>query len=247
MSASGNTAELTIATWNVFNRSTAPWKIISCNSDITAFQELTGAHFQYLSTDVITAEDFIEKGQATYLGLLSTLPRLSCQRIALNPGRRVSPSFLGRRMGWVECLEALHLAYEWGGAPLSVVNLHLSCAVSMEQRREELDRLLAAVDLAPRAVILGDFNSLESGLLWPLLGPLTGARPRRIGFREVDDLASDLKQRGFSRIQTQRPTFPRFRLTLDHIFYRGLTALSHEVAQDTLGSDHRSLTARFTG
>ncbi|MEQ8654601.1 MAG: endonuclease/exonuclease/phosphatase family protein [Kiloniellales bacterium] len=247
MSASGNTAELTIATWNVYNRSTAPWKINSCNADIAAFQELTGAHFPYLSADVKTAEDFIEKGQVTYLGLLSKLPLLSCQRIALNPGRRVSPSFLGRRMRWVECLEALHLAYDWGGAPLSVVNLHLSCAVSMEQRRDELDRLLAAVDLAPRAVVLGDFNSFETGLIWPLLGPLTGARPKRIGFREVDDLSAHLCKQGFDRIQFQRPTLPRLKLTLDHIFYRGLTALSHEVARDTLGSDHRSLTARFTG
>ncbi len=246
MSDSGNTAELSIATWNVFNRSTAPSKVNYCNADIVAFQELTGAHLHSLSGQVETAEDFVEKDQFTHLGLHSSLPLISRQTIALNPDRRVSPSFLGRRMRWIESLEAQHLIYSWSGASLSVVNLHLSCAVSMEQRRDEFDRLLASVSLAPRAIILGDFNSFERWWTWPLLAPLTGAKPKPIGFSEIDDLAARLKARGFERIQTHYATYPKLNLTLDHIFYRGLTAVSHKVAQDVMGSDHRSLTARFT-
>lgn len=245
MSGIGNTAELSIATWNVFNRSSTPSQINYLNSDILAYQELTKAHLQALNDQIKTAEDFVEGAELTYLGLRSDLPLERCQRIALNPDRRLSPSFLGRRMRWIEGLQALHLVYRWSGEALSVVNLHLSCAVSMEQRRDALDRLLASVDLAPRTVILGDFNSFESWWLWPLLAPLTGARPKPIGFTEVDDLADAMRSRGFERIRTRRATYPKMNLTLDHIFYRGLTATSHQVASERRGSDHRSITACF--
>ncbi len=237
--------QLTIATWNVFNRSRSPSMVETLTGDILAFQELTAAHIARLGLELATAEDFIEADEVTYLGLKSHLPTLDCRRVALNGERRVSPSRLGRRMKWIEALEALHLVYELEGEPLSVLNLHLSCAVAMEQRREQLTALLDAAELAPRAVILGDFNSFERWWTWPLLAPLTGARRKPIGYTEEAELAAFFDTRGFARIASERPTFPRLGLTLDHIFYRGLTALSHEVSKETFGSDHRRLTARF--
>ncbi len=237
--------ELSIATWNVFNRSPGQTVTDFSSLDITAYQELAPQHLQHLKGPLETCEDFIEKDQVTCLGLQSSLTQLSCKTITINQGRRISPSFLGRKMRWIEALEGLHLVYQWQGEPLSVLNLHLSCAVPVEARRAELKRLLAGVELAPRALVLGDFNSFETWWSWPLLAPFTGARRKRLGYSEVEDLSVWMQDRGFHRVPTSRPTYPRLKLTLDHIFYRGLTLVSHEVARDLRGSDHRSISAHF--
>ncbi|MEM0945557.1 MAG: endonuclease/exonuclease/phosphatase family protein, partial [Pseudomonadota bacterium] len=234
---------LTLATWNVWNRSPAPGRIAELQADICAFQELTEAHIAHLDGHYL-AEDFIE-GEVTRLGLVTRLPVRRHEVIGINLNREISASPLGRAMGWVECLEAQHLVVEAGG-PLSVVNLHLSCAVGPGARADEISRILAGFELSERAVILGDFNSFAQPLLAPVLAPLCAYRWGDFAKLEERALRRRMASLGFAACPLARPTLPRFGLRLDQIFCRGLRILEVEVGRETMGSDHRPVRATLS-
>ena len=107
-------------------------------ADVFAFQELTERHIDVLRTmegyELYLAEDFIERGNDYYLGLLASLNVSNHQVWPINRNHRVSGSLIGRRNAWVECLSLQSLTVLLDDPSITIANTHLSAGTSPIQR-----------------------------------------------------------------------------------------------------------------
>lgn len=244
---------VTIATWNAYNRAddTARLRrfVAETGPDVVAFQELTEAHVQALSAldgyQLHTAEDFREAGQVSYLGVLSRRPVVSIGRHRHNRGREVSPSPMGRRMRWIECVDSMCATVRLGRADWRIINLHLTCAASPALRRRQLEEALDAFAIAHAdapAVVMGDFNCFARPWLnWAVARSFAFAAGDLL-VHEARDVEYRMRARGFHSLD-HRATFPKAHLMLDRIFVRGGELRSLRALSSTYGSDHRPLVA----
>jgi len=231
--------------WNLYNRrpTLAPALdyIAASGADILALQEASIACREALHAmggwTVHSALDFSEAGEDCLLLVATRKPSVA-RRLAINQERRLSPSLIGRRAGWVECLEAL-LVEIAGPRPLVLANVHLSCAVGPSYRARELRQVLAALPPDRERLVCGDFNSFAHGWL-RLAGPLLGFRWRDYAIDERRSLERQLGQHGLQQLAKRPATFPRLGLELDQIAVsaglRGAARLA--VDRGTFGSDH---------
>ena len=242
-----------LVSWNVFSGNEDPDTVRaflkSCDADVVALQEATATHLSILEDlggyRLFVAEDFIEDGVLYHLAIASRLPADDHRVLAHNPERAVSPSIQGRRMKWIEGLESQSVALTVGDAPVRLVNLHLPCGVAPARRLADLDAAAAHLDGADRAVLCGDFNMFARPLLNLLGGWLFGVGLGEIGADERRRLDRFAAGHGLDRLFDRAVTFPRYRLHLDHILLRGLTARRARVETATYGSDHYPLIAEL--
>ena len=245
----GPGASMKVVSWNVFNLnhdSEAFASFIKCEqADVYALQELTDEHIAFVRTlegyQLFSAEDFIEGGQVTYLGILTRLPSRDHEVIAHNPDRTVSDSFQGRRMKWRECLDSHAVTVTADGHDVRIVNLHLSCGVPPRIRREQLNDASRHWLDFPRAVASGDIHSFGRPLLNLAIGWFYGFGLSDALVNEDRELTRFAQDHGFKRAFQHAITFPRFRLHLDHLLVRGMSINGARVERDTHGSDHRPL------
>lgn len=219
--------------------------VVGSDADVIALQELSENHVAALRMldgyELCLAEDCIEKGQLSYLGLLSRVPVFDSKILTHNAKRAYSPSILGRTWRWQECLQSLSISVETSDGPVTIANVHLSCAVPPRTRRAQLEEAAAHVPPEGPAVMCGDFNSFAR----PAINFLAGWA---FGFGVGDLLADDRTMIDdfacgyeLSRRSNSKATLPRFGLHLDHILTRGFGASSVQVSAETYGSDHRPL------
>ncbi len=242
-----------IVSWNVFNLNRRLDRMLgfiaAVDADVLALQEVAAEHVRALGSlpgyGLFTAEDFVEDGALSLLAILTRLPAGDRRVVAHNRGRALSASPLGRRMAWRECLESLSVEVTppGGGRPVRVVTLHLSCAVSPRARLHELEQVRAHLDPDGPAALCGDFNTFATPWLNPFVGWLYGFSWRDLPARDIVTLDGFCAANGFVRLAHEAPTFPRYRLHLDHLLLRGLRADRHHVERDTHGSDHRPIVA----
>lgn len=238
-----------VVSWNVWNRASdiaAFEKFVrDQDAELYAFQELTDRHIEALEPmagySLCLAEDFIEEGQLTYLGIFSRFPISEHLVTKINADRRVSPSWIGRKNTWVECLDAQTVRLETEFGLLDVANVHLSCAVSPGQRRRELQAVLPEAGTQTPFILCGDMNSFAHPLINWLIGWGYGFGWRDIGVNEVAALTSRATDLSMVRVPEKAVTFPGKRLHLDHLFVRGLNIDSCTVEEETFGSDHRPI------
>ncbi len=222
------------------------------DADVIAFQELTAAHVTALQSlpghRLTIAKDFREGEQLTYLGILSRLPAAAAKIVAHNAAEDVSPSWLGRRMQWRECLESQSLDVTAGATTVRLVNLHLTCAAPPRVRHAQLTDILHAHLPADRpALVCGDFNAFASPAVNLVVGWVFGCGWRDIFANDVAAIDRIAARGGGRRISVNAVTYPRWRLRLDHIISYGLSCVSYTAIGDTFGSDHRPLVAEIEG
>lgn len=243
-----------VVSWNVLNRNHDADLIAGfardVAADVVAFQELTDAHVAALRQidgyHLTLAEDFIERDEVSYLGLLTLAQPLDSKIIDHNPDRRTSASFLGRRMRWVECLQSQSASFAIGDRNVRIVNLHLSCAVSPKARASELDNVSAHFAGDGPVIICGDFNCFARPWLNPAVGWAFGFKVPELLVDERRSVAAFARDQGLTVALPGTVTVPRFRLQLDHILVRGLTVRSGRAERRTFGSDHRPIIADLT-
>lgn len=235
-----------IASWNVFNRTKDTARILGAveafDADVVAFQELLDPMATALDalpdTSFSQADDFDEKNERTRLGILSRLPTSNHHIIDHNPGRRVSPSLLGRLQGWRECIQSHSVEIAAPMGPVTLVNLHLSCGVSIAARAAEFEAAIAPYSDRERLIVTGDFNSFGTPSLNMTVGWAAGVGLSEMLTNERAALFARAALHGLKPALPKAVTFPARKLHLDHIFVRGLTVLEASVAPDLMGSDH---------
>ena len=232
--------------WNVWNlnQDISKFKkfLAEQDAEVFVFQELTSEHLEILRSikgyNLYIADDFIEGEQLTHLGILTQLPVLGHGVVILNSDRRVSPSWIGRRNRWIECLQSHYLTLSINGLNTTIVNVHLSCGVSPTHRRRELVRAIGEVDQAERILICGDMNTFANPILNWLIGWFYGFGVGDLFIHEISSLDRFARHRGMVRAPRKAITFPRFKLHLDHIIVRGMDVLASDTECDSYGSDH---------
>lgn len=235
-----------VASWNVFNRTKDTERILGAvaafDADVIAFQELLDPMTEALSdlpdTTFVQADDFDEKDERTRLGILSRLPAQDHRIIDHNPDRRVSASLLGRLQGWRECIQSHSVEISAPMGSVTLVNLHLSCGVSLAKRAAEFEAAIAPYADRERLIVTGDFNTFGAPLLSMTVGWAAGIR---ISEMRVDERAALFARAAVHGLKPALPnaiTFPARKLHLDHILVRGLKVLDASVGPDLMGSDH---------
>ena len=240
-----------IASWNVWNRSrnleAFEHFVRDQRADIFAFQELTDAHIDILRSmedyRLFLAEDFIEDGQLTHLGLFTRYDADNHRILTHNQDRHFSPSWIGRRNRWVECLQSQSLSVTVEGHAVTVINVHLTCGASPRRRRAELESETEAGGEAERLIVVGDMNSFAKPWLNPIVGWFYGFGVSDMALNEIRSLDAFSVARGMVRAPARAVTFPGLRLHLDHLFVRGLNIVTAEAGRSTFGSDHRPVIA----
>lgn len=213
--------------------------------DICLFQELSERHLDMLrripDCHVSFAQDFLERGEASCLGIVSRQPFSDERIVDHNAGREVSESIAGRHFGWVENLQSQSVEIVFGDASIRVVNAHLPAAVGPSVRARALNDLRSHFDGDAHVILGGDMNSWSAPLLNLTIGWLLGCGPRDLFRRDREILQSFAAENGLDTVFGDVVTFPRFGLHLDHVFVRGLNAVSARVETGRTGSDHRPL------
>ena len=242
-----------VLTWNVFNRNPDPIRVVDLiqdhDADVCALQELTGEHVAALREvpdyRLHLAEDFMEGDQLTYLGLLVRYDTNDERVLTHNGSRSVSPSIVGRRLRWVECLQSQSITVICDSGPVRVANVHLTCGASPRRRLDELRMAYAHLNGADRAVLCGDFNSF--GLPWrnALVGWAYGFGLADLMTDEIASLDSFTGERSFVRAVRNAVTLPKYGVHIDHVFARGLNVRQSQVDPATHGSDHRPVIVEF--
>ncbi|MHA1113465.1 MAG: endonuclease/exonuclease/phosphatase family protein [Alphaproteobacteria bacterium] len=240
-----------LVSWNVFNDNDDPDAVrgflAGCGADVIALQEASETHLSILNDlggyRLFVAEDFVEDGALFHLAVASRLPATDHQIVTHNPERAISDSIQGRRKKWIEGLDSHAVTLDIGGADVRLVNLHLPCGVPPVHRLRDLEAAAAHIDDAAHAVICGDFNMFARPILNLLGGWIFGVGLAEIGANERRRLDRFATAHGLARVFDRAVTFPRYRLHLDHILVRGLTARRARVEPGTYGSDHRPLIA----
>ena len=177
----------------------------------------------------------------TYLGLLSKFPIVDEKVIEFPRFSEYSPSAIGRAMKWEECFEAHAVTIEPDGAPLTIVNLHLTNAAPPRVRIQELERIVEQFKNCQRLVICGDFNTFATPLLNVLIGWQYSFRLTDLFIREISQLRAWAAERTLHLVDNRSPTFAGYRLLgfrLDHFLVRGIGIPSLTVEPKTFGSDH---------
>ena len=242
-----------IASWNVLNRNRRldliEAFIREADADVIALQELSEDHVTALREidgyELHLAEDFIEKGELSYLGLMVRAEILAVNTITHNRTREFSPLVLGRLMRWQECLQSQSIHARFDNKNVRIVNVHLSCAVPPGRRMQELTQVAGHFASDEAVILCGDFNAFARPLLNFLVGWAFGSSPRDIAIDErrlIDGFAREHEMTG---VFDSVVTLPRFRLHLDHMLVRGMRPRGHTVERHTHGSDHRPLVAKF--
>ncbi len=242
-----------VVSWNVFNlaEDLNAFRnfILSVDADVLALQELTVDHLQILETlngyRVFQAEDCIEDGVLTYLGIVTRLPATGHHVITHNRARAVSPSLQGRRMQWVECLDSQAVTVDVAGQRVRFANVHLSCAVSPRIRMQQLEEAAEHIEGAERALVCGDFNTYAKLPLNLIAGWFFGFRITDMFVDESKRLDAFAHSYGLDRVFDREITYPRHRLHLDHILARELPVRTAHVEVNTHGSDHCPIVAVF--
>lgn len=224
--------------------------VTGSDADVVALQELSDDHVTALrgldGYELCLAEDCIEKGQLSYLGLLSRVPVVDRKTLTHNRERAYSPSLLGRMWRWQECLQSLSISVEWSSGLVTIATIHLSCAVPPRTRRTQLEQAAAHIPPGAPAIVCGDFNSFAR----PAINFIAGWA---FGYGVSDLWTSDLQMidrfcagHGLTRQRNNKATLPHFGLHLDHFLTRGFGADTVQVVAETYGSDHRPLCAEFS-
>ena len=246
------TDTLRVACWNVFNRDRGTERLLACvdkvDADVVALQELTTAHVAALGQRdgyrLHTAEDFREGDQPTYLGLLTRRPAADHTVVAHNGRADLSPSWMGRRLVWRECLESQSLAVAVGDRLVRVVNLHLTCGAPPRVRSAQLRQALAGHTTADQpAVVCGDFNSFGAPVRNLVAGWAFGYRPQDLFGHDIAEIDRIAASAGLRRVFKHVVTYPRLGLQLDHMLVSRLRCTRSRVGDDRFGSDHRPLVA----
>lgn len=238
-----------IVSWNVFNlaKDMRAFRnfVRSADADVYTLQELTTDHMRVLESladyRIFQAEDCVEDGTPSYLGIATRLPASDHIVMTHNPGRSVSGSIQGRRMKWLECLDSQSIIIEVDGVGVRVVNLHLSCAVSPQIRMQQLEQASAHFADAKHALVCGDFNTYAKLPLNLVAGWFFGFQIADIFVDEIKRLDVFARSHGLVRVFDRVITYPRHRLHLDHMLIRGLAVRTMHVEDGMHGSDHRPI------
>jgi len=206
--------------WNVFNLNDDPAAfralIHNAGADVLALQELTADYLAHLRSladyRVFSADDFVEDGVTSCLGIVTRLPASHHTVITHNPERTVSDSIQGRRKGWRECLDSQAVTVTCGGTAIRVVNLRLPCGVSPRVRLRDLETAAAHIEGADHAVVCGDFNMFARPVLNLLGGWFFGIAFSELLTNEHRTLGQFDHTHSLQRIFDRVATFSRFRL-----------------------------------
>lgn len=240
-----------IVSWNVLNRNRrvdlVEKFIRDVDADVLALQELSEEHIAAIRNidgyALHLADDFVEKREISYLGLLTRLPSRDVKVIVHNREHAVSPSIAGRVMRWRECLQSQSVLVEVGAREVRVVNVHLSCAVSPRVRAAQLAEMVEHFGSDDAVALCGDFNSFAKPMLNIAIGWAFGFGLPDLMTDEERLIAEFAATLNMERNFTDVITLPRYRLQLDHILTRGLNIISNHVEIECFGSDHRPLVA----
>ena len=93
-------------------------------------------------------------------------------------------------------------------------------------------------------IVAGDFNCFAKPWLTPFLAIPLAYRWGDVLMWEKKALNAHLGFRGF-RPAVTGTTFPRWRLQMDQIFFKGLQLTDSHILREQFGSDHRPLVAEF--
>ena len=189
--------------------------LVATKADLVALEEVTGANLGGLEQTLDPLYPYhVAKSR---VGLWSRYPISSFWRVELSPTAH----------------GAFHAVVTTPEGPVTVYVAHLPRpdvgvrGVSLRQRNSQLDQLAAAIaaDPAARLLLVGDFN--------------TAANDRAL-LRATVGLRSAQADAGTGLGFTWPSILPAIRI--DHVFYRGMTALDAGVLSRT-GSDHRPVLA----
>lgn len=219
------------------------------DADILAFQELSEDHIAALKSrpeyEIFLAEDCIEGRRPSFLGIAARVPVLTCHVRAQNSDRSLSASLAGRILRWRECLDTLSVSLDIGGTVVTVLNVHLSCAVPPRHRAAELREATADLPRSDAAIVCGDFNSFAKPWRNLLIGWAFGYGLSDYRLSDDDMIAELAGSHHLQPALNGQITLPSRRLSLDQVLYRGLRADHVTVLEDTYGSDHRPLVVEF--
>ena len=241
-----------LACWNVLDENADAARILRFLDDavptLAALQEVTAEHVAALRAagwSVCVGEDFARGTSVRYLAFASRRPVRWYRVRPINADRTISPSVVGRRMGWAECLAFLIAGWDGGdvgvdGTEVALACVHLSCAAPPRQRSRECEAILSALPPGRPAIVMGDFNAFGRPWLSPLVAPAFGLGWRDLVRHELRDLRTAAHRHGLGPI-VDGVTYPRFRLQLDQVLVRGVAVERVEVVPDPYGSDHRPI------
>lgn len=240
-----------VVSWNVWNRNRridlVEGFIRGTNADVLALQELSREHVDAIrgiaGYEFVLADDFVEKGELSHLGLLTRLPVRDANTVTHNAEWATSPSIAGRFMRWQECLQSQSVLLSAGTKEVRVVNIHLSCAVSPRVRAAQLAEVTGHFGSDDAIVLCGDFNSFAKPALNIAIGWAFGFGLPDLMTDEQQRIADFAAAKGMERIFADEITHPRHRLQLDHILTQRLHLIASHVEIECFGSDHRPLVA----
>jgi endonuclease/exonuclease/phosphatase family metal-dependent hydrolase len=248
---------LRVLSWNLYHYNKKLPRAVAAirrlNPDVVCLQEVPPAAFALLEAlpgyTLHKVRDFyVEKnGEATELSHLVILSRLPVlHHTVVHHGETPSDSLVGWWTGWVECVESQSVTVLAGGKPVTVVNAHLSCAVGLRHRQQELAEVMAGhvPDGAGAVVLCGDFNTFGRPWANLLAGWLFGIRLSDLFVDERDLFNAFCARHGFTQLFGHVMTHPLTLGTLDHILVTPpITCKRRHLARQRYGSDHRMLVA----
>ncbi len=242
-----------IISWNILNRnkdiSTLYSFLNETDADVYVFQELAEHHIAAIETlpgyTLHKALDFIEGEETAYLGILTRLPSCNPKIIVHNPDLHISPSWIGRRNAWRECIESLSITVRDGDQSVRIINAHLVCAASPSVRIVQLEDISQHFEHNERILLCADFNTFARPWYNFILGWFFGFKVHDLRTNEIASLKTFSDKHAMHRAFVNVVTFPRFRLQLDNMLVRGLHVTMSRVGTYTYGSDHRPLIATF--
>ncbi|MBI1364239.1 MAG: hypothetical protein GC134_09665 [Proteobacteria bacterium] len=252
---------LRVLSWNLYHYNkklgTAVKAVKRLKPDVVCLQEVHPDAFPMLEAlDGYTlhkARDFHEDHngiltEQSYLVILSRLP--VSRHHVVNHGEAPSDSIVGWLTKWVECVESQSVTVQTDEGPVTVVNCHLSCAVSMKHRQVEMAEVMAGHvgDSQNPVVLCGDFNTLGRPWTNLIAGWVFGIRWAELFVNEQDLFDAFCARHGFVQLFQHVLTHPLTFGNLDHILItaKNLRCDYRRIGRQRYGSDHRMLVADLT-
>lgn len=199
--------------------------------DIVCFQEFPRRHIESLRGY------FEERGYAISFAQTKKLKRKHCTVLTLYKRnlfrlleeKTVSLGYTRLEKAIFSAMDERHglvLKLEFKGKSFVVCNTHLSAIAPHSKRREQLTKIVEAINGNTRSIIVGDFNYTSL------------VRPKSL----IDFMENHGFQNGTKKVTTHRLFF--LRQQLDYLFYKNITLQEIFVLHATF-SDHLPLFARF--
>lgn len=248
-----------IISWNLWclnkDQKSSVEKILQYHPDIVCLQEVNPSLMGYLETlegyDLVSATDFnsFKKGlkKEYKLVILSKLKILNKDaKNKFNVDHLTRKSIWDTINRWEESMEFQYIDIESNGKKYRIFNVHLEVAAGPRLRLMQLDDTVKQFSNDGLNLICGDFNIYGRWWLNFMIGWAMGYRLDEYLVRERTIFEARYAELNLRNTFRNRPTYPKYRLQLDHILLPFTAQVSDsEVIQDVFGSDHYPIMIDF--